>query len=58
MSFMSIGISPERRELTCSARARLRMNVLSAGIEAREDMDMRVQSYFKKIGLKFETGNF
>ena len=46
MSFMSIGISPERRELTCSARARLRMNVLSAGIEA--DMEMRVQSYFQK----------
>lgn len=48
MSFMSIGISLERRKFTCSARARLRMNVLSVGIEAGEDMEMRVQSYFKK----------
>ena len=60
MSFMSIGISPERRELTCSARARLRMNVLSAGIENGEDMEMRVQFYFRKkwFDLWLEIGIF
>ena len=41
------------------ACARLRMNALSVGIEAGEDMEKRVQFYFnKKKGLKFEIGNF